>query len=162
MGHLKSEGSHGSTHDGGNEEQEQTRFSAKVIDHGLRPKHRARMDQPDAFGDVCGWCGEVMEIFLRLAGDRITEATFGADGCISSMACGDMLTTMVEGLTLEQAAKITPDVLVAALGGLPYASVHCSELAITALKEALDDAESRKTRTDRLPIGPARCTITWR
>ena len=143
MGHLKSEPSHGSSHSGDNEEQEQLCFSAKVIDHGLRPKHLARMDQPDAYGSVCGWCGEVMEIFLRLAGERITDATFWADGCISTMACGDMITTMVEGLTVEQADKITPDDLAAALDGLPYASVHCTELSVGALRQAIADRRQK-------------------
>ena len=116
-------------------------FSSKVIEHALRPRHLARLDHPDASSAVCGWCGEVMEVYLRLNGTTIERATFWADGCISTMACGDMLADMVQGLSLAEAAAITAQDVQAALGGLPYASVHCSELALTALKEALDDAE---------------------
>jgi len=113
-------------------------FSSKVIEHALRPKHLARLDHPDGCSAVCGWCGEVMEVYLRLNGTTIEQATFWADGCISTMACGDMLADMVQGLTLAEATAITAEDVQAALGGLPYASVHCSELAVAALKEALD------------------------
>jgi NifU-like protein involved in Fe-S cluster formation len=122
---------------------EQPRFSAKVIEHGLHPKHLARLDHPDAHGDVCGWCGEVMEVFLHLDADHITRATFWADGCISTVAYGDMIATMVEGGTLEQAEKITPGDLIAALDGLPYASVHCSELSVQAVLQAIADRRKR-------------------
>ena len=55
-------------------------------------------------------------MYLRLDGDRIAEASFWADGCLSTMACGDMLTTMAQGMALEAAAAITPEELIAALG----------------------------------------------
>jgi nitrogen fixation NifU-like protein len=119
------------------EEQAESLFSPEVLKHAMHPQHRARLDQPDAYGALCGWCGEVMEIFLSLAGEEITKATFWADGCISTMACGDMITTMVEGMTLEQADQITPNELITALGGLPYASVHCSELSVGAVRQAI-------------------------
>ncbi len=125
-------------------EQRPVCFSAKVIEHGLRPKHLARMHQPDAYGAACGWCGEVMEVFLRLAGDRIVGATFMADGCISTMACGDMIAAMVAGMTLEEAERVTPHDLITALDGLPYASVHCTELSVSALRQAIANGRKRK------------------
>lgn len=121
-------------------------FSTKVIEHALRPRHLARLDHPDASSAVCGWCGEVMEVYLRLNGMTVDRATFWADGCISTVACGDMLVDIVQGRTLAEAAAITAQDLQSALGGLPYASVHCSELAVTALREALDDAQRLQDR----------------
>ena len=76
-------------------------------------------------------------MYLRLDGDRIAEASFWADGCLSTMACGDMLTTMARGMTLEDAAAITPEELIAALDGLPYKSHHCAELSVETLREAI-------------------------
>ena len=70
-------------------------FSAKAIQHGRHPANAGRMENPDAHASRVGWCGEVMEMYLRLDGDRIAEASFWADGCLSTMACGDMITTMV-------------------------------------------------------------------
>ena len=145
---LSSESGRSNGQRSGSEEQQQTLFSDKVIEHGMRPKHLARLDLADACGSVRGWCGEVMEFYLRLNKTTIERASHWADGCISTMACGDMLVEMVQGLLLADAAAITAEDVRAALGGLPYASVHCSELAVSALEEALNDAE-RVQGTDR-------------
>jgi nitrogen fixation protein NifU and related proteins len=112
-------------------------FSAKVIQHGRHPANVGRMEHPDAHANKVGWCGEVMEMYLRLDGKRIAEASFWADGCLSTMACGDMLTTLIRGMTIEEAAGVTPQALIAALDGLPYKSQHCAELSVETLREAV-------------------------
>ncbi len=117
-------------------ELQPARYSAKAFQHGRHPTHVGRMESPDAQAVKVGWCGEVMEMYFRLDGNRIAEASFWADGCLSTMACGDMLTTLVQGKTLEEAAAIMPEELIAALGGLPFSSHHCAELSIETLQEA--------------------------
>jgi len=47
------------------------------------------------------------------------------------------LTTMAEGLSLEQACAMEPADLIIALGGLPPENVHCAVLAMTTLQQAL-------------------------
>jgi nitrogen fixation protein NifU and related proteins len=118
-------------------------FSAKAIQHGRHPTHVRRMEDPDAHASKVGWCGEVMEMYLRLDGERIASATFWADGCLSTMACGDMLTTLVEGMRLEDAVAITPEELIASLDGLPHKSHHCAELSVETLREALSNRARR-------------------
>ena len=114
-------------------------YSAKAIQHGRHPTNVGRMEDPDAHAVRLGWCGEVMEMYVRLEGDRISEATFWADGCLSTMACGDMLTTMVKGKALAEAVAITPEELITALDGLPLKSHHCAELSIETLRDALGE-----------------------
>ena len=130
----------------GNDAQASARlaFSRLVIDHATRPQHIGRMHDPHGSSAVCGWCGEVMEFYVRLADTAIAEVSFMADGCISTMACGDMLAEMAGSKSVQAARAITAEELQAALGGLPYANQHCSELAVSALREALDDAEKSR------------------
>ncbi len=120
-------------------EQERALYSAKVIEEAHNPSNLGRMAEPDAYGIVHGWCGDTMEVYLRLNGARIREATFMTDGCGPSVACGSMLTTMARGMSLGGAGQITPQDLLAALGGLPEESVHCAELAVSTLREAIAD-----------------------
>ncbi|PKO23278.1 MAG: iron-sulfur cluster assembly scaffold protein [Chloroflexi bacterium HGW-Chloroflexi-1] len=112
-------------------------LSAKAIQHGRHPTNVGRMEHPDAHASRVGWCGEVMEMYLRLDGNRIAEASFWADGCLSTMACGDMLMTLAQGMTPEEATAITPEELIAALDGLPFKSHHCAELSVETLREAI-------------------------
>jgi nitrogen fixation NifU-like protein len=59
------------------------------------------------------------------------------DGCGPTVACGSMLTKMVTGKSLEDAAEILPEDLLKALGGLPEENIHCAELAVSTLHDAL-------------------------
>jgi nitrogen fixation NifU-like protein len=118
-------------------ELQPVRFSDKAIQHGRHPANLERMEKPDLCASRLGWCGEVMEMYLRLDGSRITQATFWADGCLSTMACGDMLTTMARGMSVEDAMAITPEELITALDGLPFKSQHCAELSVETLREAI-------------------------
>jgi len=118
-------------------EQRQALYSAKVIVESSNPSNRGRMPDPDACGIIHGCCGDTMEIHLRLNGDRIEEATFMTDGHESAVACGSMLTKMLRGMSLEEAGRITPEDLIAALDGLPKAKVHCANLTLNTLREAM-------------------------
>jgi nitrogen fixation NifU-like protein len=114
-----------------------TAYSAKVIAESSNPVHMARIDSPDARGVIHGCCGDTMEIYLRLDGGRIAGATFMTDGHESAIACANVLCKMVHGLSRAEAARITPEDVIAALDGLPPAKVHCATLTVNTLKKAL-------------------------
>lgn len=118
-------------------EQERAVYSAKVIEEAYHPRNLGHMTQPDAYARVRGWCGDTMEIYLRLNGERIEEARFTTDGCGPTVACGSMLTSMVQGMSLEKAGGVRPEDLIAALDGLPEESAHCAELVVTTLRQAI-------------------------
>jgi len=118
-------------------EQERALYSHKVIEEAHNPKNLGRMPAPDACGIVHGWCGDTMEIYLRLDGETIQGAAFMTDGCGPSVACGSVLTTVVQGMCMEEAGRLRPEDLIAALDGLPEESVHCAELAVSTLREAI-------------------------
>ena len=118
-------------------EQERALYSARVIEEAHNPTNMGRIPEPDAYGIVHGWCGDTMEIYLRLTGDGIKESSFMTDGCLLTAACGSMLTSIIEGLSAEEAQKITPQQLIEALNGLPEESAHCAKLAIDTLQKAI-------------------------
>jgi nitrogen fixation NifU-like protein len=81
------------------EVDEQTRavYSAKLIEEAYHPSHIGRLDAPDAYGRSMGWCGDMMEFYLRLDGERIEAVKFMTDGCGPTIACGNVLARLVEG-----------------------------------------------------------------
>lgn len=112
-------------------------YSDKVVDECFNPANLGRMAEADAHGLVHGWCGDTMEFYVQLNGERIERATFTTDGCGPTVACGSMLTRMVQGTSLEKAGAIRPQDLLDALDGLPEESLHCAELAVNTLQNAL-------------------------
>jgi len=85
-------------------------------------------------------CGDVIRIAVRVEGDRIAEAGFDAEGCGAARAAGSAVVQLVEGTTVLDAARITPDGISEALGGLIVPKRHAATLAADALHRALGSA----------------------
>lgn len=98
------------------------------------------LEKPDAQGYFLGKCGDRMQIELKLINGRILDAKFLADGCVATQACGTMITKMACTRTLEEAGFISSEELIEVLDGLPDDHLHCAELAVMTLQEAIIDA----------------------
>lgn len=125
------------------EERERALYSAQVLEQVHNPQYLGRMEAPDMQAVLTGWCGDTMEIFLRLNGSTIHETAFLTDGCGPSVACGNMLMTMVRGMALDEANRIGPEDLLVALDGLPEDSTHCATLAVDTLRKAIAEGQQR-------------------
>ena len=66
--------------------REQAMYSAKVLEEARQPHNLGVMDEFDGYGLVFGSCGDTMEIFLRVNGERIESASFMTDGCGPTVA----------------------------------------------------------------------------
>lgn len=115
-------------------------FSDTVIQLIRNKDNLGSLDNPNAQGFFLGKCGDRMQIDLQIVNRRIINAKFMADGCGATLACGSMITKMACSKTLTQAKKIEPDELINALDGLPEDHLHCAELAVMTLREAVIDA----------------------
>lgn len=119
--------------------QQQALFSARVFAEARQPQNMGVMDEADGYGLVFGPCGDTMEFFVRLNGERIGRVSFMTDGCGPTLACGSMVTQMAQGKSLAEAAAIEAAEVIIALDGLPAEHVHCATLAVNTLHEAIAD-----------------------
>ena len=120
-------------------------YSAKVLDHFEHPRNAGELEGATASAQVENpGCGDVLQLALRMDGDRIEEVRYRAKGCVPAIACGSALTELISGKTIADARKLRHIELVMALGGLPTASLHASHLAIDALAKALNQLPSAK------------------
>jgi nitrogen fixation protein NifU and related proteins len=113
-------------------------YSDTVIDHFLRPRNFGKLDAPDCSTYMSGICGDTIGMHLRVREGRIERAGFETDGCGPTIACGSALTCMIEGLTVQDARRLTGPQLAEYLGGLPVENTHCADLAVNTLKGALE------------------------
>ena len=112
-------------------------YTEVVMDHAQNPRNVGSIQNADGVAMVTGPCGDTMEIWLRVRGDVIKEATFWTDGCGTSIAVGSMVTELAKEKTIREATGITQKDVLDALGGLPEESKHCALLASDTLKEAV-------------------------
>jgi nitrogen fixation NifU-like protein len=115
-------------------------YSEKVMDHFRNPRNMGEMENPDGVGKVGNpMCGDIMELYIRVENDLITDAKFMTFGCGAAIATSSMVTELVKGKSLDEALKISNQTVSEALDGLPPIKMHCSVLAEDALKAAVED-----------------------
>jgi tRNA-specific 2-thiouridylase len=100
-------------------------------------------------------CCDELEFAITLAGDRVTDAGFDADGCGATIAAGSAAVALVRGAHLLDAARIGASQVAQELGGLSPGKFHAAELAAEALARALGSAvrnQGSLTPSDRILV----------
>lgn len=120
-------------------------YSEKVMDHFTHPRNVGEIEDANGVGMVGNAkCGDIMKIYLKIdENDVITDCKFKTFGCGAAIATSSMATELIKGHTVKEALKLTNDVVVEALEGLPPVKVHCSVLAEEAVKHAVADYYNR-------------------
>jgi nitrogen fixation NifU-like protein len=122
----------------------QVGYSKKVMDHFVNPRNVGLIEKPDGYGKVGNpVCGDVMEIFIKVKKDIITDIKFKTFGCGSAIATSSMITELAKGKHVDEALKITRKDVADELDGLPPQKMHCSNLAADALQEAIKDYKKK-------------------
>jgi nitrogen fixation NifU-like protein len=117
-------------------------YSSKVIDHYDNPRNVGSFGK-DEEGIGTGLvgapaCGDVMKLQIKVKDGVIQDAKFKTFGCGSAIASSSLITEMVKGKSLDDAAEIKNTEIAQELS-LPPVKIHCSVLAEDAIKAAVED-----------------------
>lgn len=125
-------------------------YSPELLDHFEHPRNAGIVEAADAVIQVENpACGDILKLSARLSAGRIAEAKFQAKGCVPAIAIGSVLTQLIQGKSLDDAARVRRQDLLAAIGQLPATSTHASHLAMDALAALL----KRLGAPHRVPAG---------
>ncbi len=119
-------------------------YSPLVIDHFQNPRNAGAMEDADAEAYVTNpVCGDSLRLFLRIEDDHIAKASFLSSGCPASIATSSAATELLAGMTLEDAQALPRERYADAVGGLPRSKIHCSVLAASAVRQAIEGWRER-------------------
>ncbi len=121
-------------------------YSEKVIDHYENPRNVGSFEKGDE-GIGTGLvgapaCGDVMKLQIKVKDGVIQDAKFKTFGCGSAIASSSLITEMVKGKKLDEAAAIKNSEIANELA-LPPVKIHCSVLAEDAIKAAIEDYKNK-------------------
>ena len=119
-------------------------YTKKVMELFRNPHNVGVLEDADGIGKVGNpVCGDLMHVYIKVRDNKIADVKFKTFGCVAAIATSSMITDLAKGKTLEEAKKLTNNDVVKNLGGLPPIKMHCSNLAASALKKAIEDYEKK-------------------
>jgi nitrogen fixation protein NifU and related proteins len=120
-------------------------YSEKVLDHFQNPRNVGDIKDADGVGEVGNpVCGDMMTFYVKVKDNVLQDVKFKTFGCGAAIAVSSMGSEMAKGKTIEDALKITNDLVAKELGGLPPNKIHCSNLGATALHKAIENYLAKK------------------
>ncbi|KAL8269801.1 hypothetical protein Esti_006280 [Eimeria stiedai] len=133
--------------------QQRRDYSKEVHDHFFNPRNAGSFDMNDpANKDKVGTaivgkaaCGDVIKLQVKIEDGKITDARFKTFGCGSAIASSSFATELIKGKTPDEALKLRNTDIASHLN-LPPVKIHCSLLAEDAVKLAIDNYNSKKSK----------------
>ncbi len=114
-------------------------YSAAFKDHLTNPRNVGELANANAVAEENNpVCGDRLRLSLLVRNGRIEAVGFLAYGCPPTLACGSMLTELIQGKSVEEAMHLTRTDLLNALGGLPSRKQHAAALAVETLRTAIE------------------------
>ena len=125
-------------------EKKMAKYPKFLMEHFQNPRNVGEISNPDGVGTVGNAsCGDIMQMFIRVNGNRIAEATFKTFGCGAAIATSSILTERIKGATLDEAQKISEETAKEILSELPKEKHPCFTLAADALKLAIEECRCK-------------------
>ena len=121
------------------------KYPKVLMEHFQNPRNVGEIVNPDGIGTVGNAsCGDIMQMFIKVNGDKIIEAKFKTFGCGAAIATSSILTERIRGATLDEAMKISEETSREVFSQLPEEKIPCFTLATDALKLAIEEYRCKR------------------
>jgi nitrogen fixation NifU-like protein len=105
------------------------RFSPTIVDHFTNPRNSGQLAEPDVRAFVGNpVCGDQILLTATVVADVVADIRFQAFGCSASLAVASLLTTVLNGATIDRAAALTAAEVTELAGGLAPDQRHVAAL----------------------------------
>lgn len=118
-----------------------------LVDHYQNPRNRGPLADADVHltGGNPG-CSDRVEMYAKVGPDgRVEQVSFEGEGCTISMAAASYVTELVQGMTLDEVERLSPETLMDDLGReVVMTRPTCATVALGTLKKGLHELHMRQ------------------
>lgn len=115
-------------------------YHEMIVDYYRDPLNFGKMEDADAkYHDSNPLCGDSIDMYLKMDGDRLADIKFHGRGCAICMACSSVLTEIAKGKDVDALREISKNDVLSELGleHLQAVRIKCALLSLKVLKYAL-------------------------
>ena len=88
---------------------------------------------------TCDVGGEIIKIYIKVEGDKISEAKFQTFGGVVAIAASSVAVNLIEGMSVNQAKKFGIVNLLEVLGEVPENKQYILSLVVSAVANAIEN-----------------------
>jgi len=104
----------------------------------MNPRNIGEIPDADGVGTIGSEeCGDMIRVWIKVNDEHLEDIKYKVFGCPAAIACCSMMTELAVGKHVDDAWNLTDDQVAETLGGLPAHKYHCSNLAASALHNAI-------------------------
>ncbi len=114
-------------------------YKETILDHFRHPRNFGELPNANARAREANVvCGDVIEMQLRVDGDKVEDVRFQGQGCAISLASASKLTEFSKGKSVSEIKQLGKRDMIRVLGSDPgVARVECLLLGLKVLKIAI-------------------------
>lgn len=124
-------------------------YSEKIIEEFLNPKNFGVIRGANGVGKVVSDIGnEIIKIYISVDGGKIVDAQFQTFGGVVAIALTSFATSMIKGMPVSNAEKLTANDLVKVSGPIPENKSYLVTAVVTAVRKAVSSFVSKSAKDD--------------
>lgn len=108
-------------------------YQEVILDHNRNPRNYREMEKPTHKAEGYNpLCGDKVTIYLQVEGDTIKDVSFQGSGCAISKSSASMMTSAIQGKTVQQAHDLFEGFhgMVTGAPGAPIDEARLGKLAV--------------------------------
>ncbi|MFQ5891712.1 MAG: iron-sulfur cluster assembly scaffold protein [Candidatus Methanofastidiosia archaeon] len=120
-------------------------FSKIFLEHFKNPKNVGELENPDGISKTefqGEGCLDRITFYIKVEKDKIKDAKYRVRACSGTIASTSFLSEKIKNKPLKEALKLTSENIIEELR-LPKRKHHSADLAIEALRRAIEDFKKR-------------------
>ncbi|MBI2431177.1 MAG: SUF system NifU family Fe-S cluster assembly protein [Candidatus Levybacteria bacterium] len=123
----------------------QTLYREELLEHYRNPLNFGELsDYTVSAKQTNPFCGDDVEMFIKLNEDKVEDIRFTGQGCAISMAGASILTERVKGKVKSQLTKFSENDMLNLLGiEVSETRKKCALLALSVLKDCIYGVKSK-------------------
>lgn len=129
-------------------------FNDTISEHFMNPRNTGELENPDYVIEIGNpICGDTIHMFLRVENECITEVTYLAYGCSTSIATASIISEVVKDKTFNEISQYHREDVANWLGELEPAQSHCIDIGYSLIKEAASPTQTSLSKNEYLVEG---------
>ena len=124
-------------------------YSKKILNEFLEPKNYGVIRGASGVGKIVSEVGnEIIKIYIKVEGNKVTEAQFQTYGGVAAIALTSFATAWVQGRTIDELEKFNANELVKLSGDVPEEKAYLVNAVVSAVKKAANSFKNKSVNDD--------------